>query len=100
MKYCVLAVPVLTMPGTHTQFTTRGSTGLVKDARGELSIETMVRALHTPSSTTDGAATNVDRRLTIQNMRVGRPYTVEVSYVVGRTTTRNDIVLQLTGPTC
>lgn len=100
MKHCVLAVPVLTTPVTHNQFTTSGSTGLVKDARSALSIGATIHALHTLSGTTSGAATNVDGRLATQNMHVGRLYTVEVSYVGGRTTTRNDIVLQLTSPTC
>lgn len=100
MKHCVLAVLVLTALGAHTQFTTSSLTGLIKDAWGELSIGATVRALYTPSGTTYGAATNADGQFAIQNMRIGGPYTLEISYVGGRTTMRNDVVSQLTSPTC
>lgn len=102
MKHCVLAALVLglTALGAHAQVTTSGLTGLIKDAKGEPSVGATVRALHTPSGPTYGAATNADGRFAIQNMRIGGPYTVEISYVGPCATTRNDVVLRLAHPTC
>ena len=102
MKHCILAalVLVLTALGAHAQVTTSGLTGLVNDAKGEPSIEATMRALHAPSGPTYGAATNADGRFAIQNTRIGGPYTVEISYVGVRTTTRNNVVRRLARPTC
>lgn len=102
MKHCVFAalVLVLTALGAHAQVTTSRLMGLIKDAKGEPSIGATVRALHTPSGPTYGAATNADGRFVIQNMCIGVTYTVEISYVGARTTTRNNVVLQLASPTC
>ena len=84
--------------GAYAQVTTSSLTGLIKDAKGKPSIGATVRALHTPSGTAYGATTNTDGRFTIQNMRIGGPYMVEISYVGARTTTRRDVVLQLDQP--
>ena len=80
------------------QVTTSSLTGLIKDAAGEPSIGATVRATHTPSGTTYGAATNGEGRYTIQNMRIGGPYTVEISYVGYHTTTRTGLELALGQP--
>ena len=80
------------------QVTTSSLTGLIKDAAGEPSIGATVRATHTPSGTTYGVATNAEGRYTIQNMRIGGPYTVEISYVGYRTTTRTGLELALGQP--
>ncbi|AMJ64193.1 TonB-dependent receptor [Hymenobacter sp. PAMC 26628] len=94
----VALVFLLTAWGARAQVTTSSLTGLIKDAKGEPSIGATVRAVHTPSGTTYGVATNAEGRFTIQNMRIGGPYTVEISYVGAQTNTRNGIVLQLDQP--
>lgn len=96
--FLVALVCLLTAWGARAQVTTSSLTGLIKDAKGEPSIGATVRAVHTPSGTTYGVATNAEGRFTIQNMRIGGPYTVEISYVGAQTTTRNGIVLQLDQP--
>ena len=45
-----------------------------------------VVVFHTPTGTTYGAATDIDGRFNLVNLRVGGPYTVTVSYI-GYTTT-------------
>ncbi|TDN39666.1 TonB-dependent receptor [Hymenobacter sp. UV11] len=80
------------------QVTTSSLTGLIKDAQGQPSIGATVRAVHTPSGTSYGVATNGEGRFTIQNMRIGGPYTVEISYVGYRSTTRTGIELALGQP--
>ena len=80
------------------QVTTSSLTGIIKDEKGEASIGATVRAVHTPSGTTYGVATNGEGRFTIANMRVGGPYTVEISYVGYNNQKRDGIVLQLGQP--
>jgi len=93
----LLSLVLLTL-SSYAQVTTSSLTGLIKDAKGEASIGATVRATHTPSGTTYGAATNAEGRFTIQNMRIGGPYTVEISYVGYRTTTRTGLELALGQP--
>ncbi|MFD2217276.1 TonB-dependent receptor [Hymenobacter bucti] len=80
------------------QVTTSSLTGIIKDEKGEASIGATVRAVHTPSGTTYGVATNGEGRFTIANMRIGGPYTVEISYVGYNNQKRDGIVLQLGQP--
>lgn len=89
---------LLTALSSYAQVTTSSLTGFIRDAKGEPSIGATVRALHTPSGTAYGTTTNADGRFTIQNMRIGGPYTVEISYVGARAATRTDVVLQLDQP--
>ena len=64
----------------NAQVTTSGISGKVT-AEGELLIGATVQAVHEPSGTTYGTVTNADGRYSLQGMRTGGPYTVEVSYV-------------------
>ncbi len=66
----------------NAQVTTSAITGKVvlsDDDSGV--IGATVRAVHVPSGTRYTAVTNESGRYTIQGMRVGGPYTVEISYV-------------------
>lgn len=60
--------------------TTSSMFGKISDESGEALIGANVLAIHTPSGTTYGVATNVDGFFRIPNMRVGGPYKVTVSY--------------------
>jgi hypothetical protein len=94
----VILLLLLASIGTFAQVTTSSLTGLIKDDKGEASIGATVQATHVPSGTKYGVATNAEGRFTIQNMRIGGPYTVTISYIGSRTETRNGIVLQLGQP--
>ncbi|WP_460586397.1 TonB-dependent receptor [Hymenobacter arcticus] len=83
---------------SYAQVTTSSLTGIIKDAKGEPSIGATVQATHTPSGTRYGVAANGEGRFTIQNMRIGGPYKVEISFVGSRTETRNGISLELGQP--
>lgn len=52
-------------------------------------------AVHEPSGTIYGAVTNVDGRYTIQGMRTGGPYKIEISYVGYQKTAYTDLYLEL-----
>ncbi|MBW3129678.1 TonB-dependent receptor [Hymenobacter profundi] len=84
--------------GLQAQVTTSSLTGLIKDSGGEASIGATVQATHVPSGTKYGVATNAEGRYTIQNMRVGGPYTVVISYIGYRVETVENISLQLGQP--
>jgi len=60
--------------------TTSKLNGSVSDTEGEVLIGANVTAVHQPSGTFYGNATNLEGIYRIQNMRVGGPYTITVSY--------------------
>ena len=76
------------------QVTTSGISGKVTSA-GEEVIGATVTAVHVPSATTYRAVTNVDGRFTIQGMRVGGPYTVEITYLGHQPKVFNNVTLLL-----
>ena len=65
---------------SRTQVTTSGISGKVT-SQGEEVIGATVTAVHQPSGTVYRAVTNMDGRFSIQGMRPGGPYKVEVSYI-------------------
>ncbi len=91
-----LAVVFLLMLTTAltAQITTSSMSGRVSDAEGAV-IGATVIATHQSSGTTYGAVTNLEGRFNLNGMRVGGPYTVEVSYIGYGTSTTNNITLSL-----
>lgn len=61
--------------------TTSAMSGNVADAQGEGLPGATVVAVHVPSGTKYGTVTQTDGRFTIPNMRVGGPYTVEITFI-------------------
>jgi len=68
--------------------------GRVTDAEGAV-IGATVIATHQPSGTTYGTVTNMEGRFNLNGMRVGGPYTVEISYIGYGTSTTTNITLSL-----
>ncbi|WP_215225886.1 TonB-dependent receptor [Echinicola shivajiensis] len=75
--------------------TTASMQGVVTDASGETLPGANIVAIHSPSGTKYGVSTRIDGRFTIQGMRVGGPYIVEVSYIGFETVIIEDINLRL-----
>lgn len=94
----LLLLCVMATATAFAQVTTSSLTGAVKDASGSPSIGATVQAKHEPTGTVYGVAANSEGRYTIQNMRVGGPYTVTISFIGARTETFNNITLQLGQP--
>ena len=77
------------------QITTSSLDGRVLDGNGASVIGAAVVATHEPSGTTYGVVTNNDGRYTIQGMRSGGPYKVEVSCLGYQTVSYTEVFLQL-----
>ncbi|MFD2584485.1 TonB-dependent receptor domain-containing protein [Pedobacter vanadiisoli] len=83
--------------GVNAQVTTSSMTGTIKDAKGALP-GASVKATHTPTGTVYSVSTNNDGRFTIGGMRVGGPYTIEVSFVGYRPEKQTEVYLKLGEP--
>lgn len=86
---------LLAAVGLQAQVTTAALSGKVTDASAEAIIGATVKAIHEPSGTVYGAITNTDGRYTIQGMRAGGPYKVEITYVGYETATFSQVNLNL-----
>ena len=75
--------------------TTAAMSGVITDSKGEALPGATVIAIHTPTNTQYVSPTNSDGRFNIQNMRVGGPYTVKVTFVGFQEITREGISLSL-----
>ena len=88
----VLALLLATV--VQAQVTTSSMSGRVTDVDGGV-IGATVIATHEPSGTTYGTVTNMDGRYNLNGMRVGGPYTVEVSYIGYGTNVAEEMTLSL-----
>jgi hypothetical protein len=77
------------------QVTTSSLSGKITDAGGAAVPGAAVVAVHTPSGTQYYAVVNAEGHYTINGMRPGGPYTVEVSCLGYQTVKYTDITLQL-----
>ena len=80
---------------SYAQVTTSSLGGRVVDENGEPVPGAAIVATHTPSGTVYGVITNLDGRYTIQGMRTGGPYTVEVSSLGYQSVNNTGVTLQL-----
>ncbi|RZK77624.1 MAG: TonB-dependent receptor [Pedobacter sp.] len=83
--------------GAHAQVTTSSMTGTIKDNQGALP-GASVKATHTPTGTVYSVSTNNDGRFTIGGMRVGGPYTIEISFVGYNPAKQTEVYLKLGEP--
>ena len=92
--FSLIALMVLMVSTAMAQVTTSSMTGKV-EADGEDVIGATVEAIHTPSGTRYQAVTNTKGIFSINGMRVGGPYKVQISYVGYVTKVVEGITLQL-----
>ncbi|HAH59949.1 MAG TPA: TonB-dependent receptor, partial [Bacteroidales bacterium] len=77
------------------QVTTSSMSGKVISSTGETLPGATVIATHTSSGTTYGTTTNMEGRFNLNGMRVGGPYTVEVTFIGYGAFTQSNITLSL-----
>ncbi|HEX8429521.1 TonB-dependent receptor [Hymenobacter sp.] len=75
--------------------TTSAMNGVITDKDGAGLPGATIIAVHTPTNTQYVAPTNSEGRFNIQNMRVGGPYTVRITFVGYQDVTRENIFLTL-----
>ena len=93
-KLFILSILLIGFAALNAQVTTSSMSGVVTDAGGAV-IGAAVNATHTPSGTTYRTVTNTEGRFNLNGMRVGGPYTVEITYVGYGKSTTNNITLSL-----
>lgn len=94
-KFLLAALAPAVAICANAQVTTSAVSGKVMDETKQPVIGATVVAIHEPSGTLYGAVTNIDGRYTIQGMRTGGPYKIEVSYVGYSKATYTDLYLEL-----
>ena len=96
LKHLLLAgIAMLAGTLAYAQVTTSSMNGRVTDEKGEPVVGAAVVATHEPSGTVYGAIVNQNGQYTINGMRAGGPYKVEVSSVGYNTLLFKDVTLQL-----
>ncbi|MBO5882559.1 MAG: carboxypeptidase regulatory-like domain-containing protein [Alistipes sp.] len=87
MKRLLLTIALLLVVAVAgAQVTTSSVRGVVTDNDKNPIIGAAVVARHEPSGSTYGVCTNADGHYAINGMRVGGPYTIEISYLGYKTT--------------
>ena len=96
LKHLLLAgIAMLAGTLAYAQVTTSSMNGRVADEKGEPVVGAAVVATHEPSGTVYGAIVNQNGQYTINGMRAGGPYKVEVSSVGYNSLLFKDVTLQL-----
>lgn len=80
LRFILTVIALLAAVGISAQVTTATMSGKVT-AQEEPIIGATIVAIHEPSGTRYGTVTNVSGQFTLQGMRTGGPYKVEISYV-------------------
>ncbi len=96
--FAVLILSVLFAASTTTLaqgLTTATVSGIVTDQDGNPLPGANVIARHEPTGTTYGAAARADGRFNIPNLRVGGPYTITASFVGFRSSSEENVTLEL-----
>jgi hypothetical protein len=94
LKFLAVAFTLMIAIVMQAQITTSSMSGRVTDADGAV-IGATVIATHQSSGTTYGTVTNMEGRFNLNGMRVGGPYSVEISYIGYGTSTTSNITLSL-----
>lgn len=95
IKVALMCFLFLTDTSVFGQETSGALTGRVQNVDGNAVAGASILAIHTPSGTRYSLATDKDGRYTLNNLRIGGPYTVTVSMVGMQSDTRSDIQVRL-----
>ncbi|TGE07928.1 TonB-dependent receptor [Hymenobacter fodinae] len=97
--YASMAMVPLAVLSAHLSWgqatTTSAMNGVITDKSGAGLPGATVIAVHTPTNTQYVAPTNSEGRFSLQNMRVGGPYTIRVTFIGYKEAVRENIFLTL-----
>ena len=93
--YLLLIAFVMISLSGYSQVTTSGMNGKIAGAGNESLPGASVVAVHQPSGTKYGTISNSEGRFSLQGMRSGGPYVVEITFVGYNKATYSDITLSL-----
>jgi hypothetical protein len=93
--FVMLLILFLSLSTFGQDATTSSMNGKIVDSKGLPLIGSTIVAIHVPTGTLYGAAANNQGLFSIQGMRPGGPYKVEISFVGYSKKTFTDITLQL-----
>ena len=94
-QFALMALSLFVAFAAYAQVTTSSMSGRITEANGTPVIGATVVTVHTPSGTQYYAITDNAGNYRIQNMRVGGPYTAEVSFLGFGSTKSGNITLRL-----
>ncbi|MEN8124500.1 MAG: TonB-dependent receptor [Bacteroidota bacterium] len=94
-SFLIVIFAILVSFTGFAQVTTSSMHGNVVDETNQPLPGASVIAIHTPTGTKYGTATNFDGAANLRNMRVGGPYAITVSFVGFKTQEINDVYLTL-----
>ncbi|MGB5983539.1 MAG: carboxypeptidase regulatory-like domain-containing protein [Nonlabens sp.] len=92
--FTTLALLVCTMVVTG-QVTTSSINGRILEGEAEPLLGATIQAIHNPTGTQYATSTNIEGFYRINNMRVGGPYTITITYVGKKDEVLENIFLQL-----
>ena len=92
--HLLIAMMLVLVSSAMAQITTSSISGKVT-GNAEDVIGATVKAVHQPSGTVYRTVTNTDGRYSIQGMRPGGPYTIEISYIGFKNKEKKNISLPL-----
>ena len=91
----LFVVALVASPLLFAQITTSAINGAVKNNSDEPLVGATIVATHQPSGTKYSTVSRAGGQFSIQNMRVGGPYLIEISYVGHDVDKYDNIYLQL-----
>jgi hypothetical protein len=94
-KFAMVAMSLFVAFAAFAQVTTSSMSGIISEADGRPVVGATVVAVHTPSGTQYYSITDNAGNYRIQNMRVGGPYEVEVTFLGFGSVKSGNIVLKL-----
>jgi hypothetical protein len=93
--FAIIALSLVVTLQAYAQVTTSSMSGKVTEGNDVPAIGATVVAIHTPSGTKYYSVTDNNGNYRIQNMRVGGPYSIEVSLLGFGSNTQEGAILRL-----
>ena len=95
IRMALAAILVFLSTSIYAQVTTSTIKGRVTDNTGDPLLGATVKAVHTPTGSVYGTTTQPNGTFILSNLRIGGPYSIEVSYVGFQKQNFNNVFLSL-----